>query len=312
MDKRKIGCIYLIFACIIIGVIGYFMLNNNLPINKSNTIINEENTSSISLSDIEKEEVERLKKIIEEIYIAENDNKLFHRGEYPGRADSRELNPEFIIDEPKLYDPVDGVEIEFLTYEVLPDVSAYIDDKNFRIDDYENFYIKDGWCNKDGTFNTITYKYYDKIDSGVYGKEYIIEDYELVAVKMKIKLINKENKKNDVHLNEILGTEAFIYMDDGKLYRNSSLYYYECLGTTYAHIIYNPWMDRRISNIVNDFCFFLEPLEITEGEIIYILGKQDLKDLHLTVKPNCSNIENFNGVYIQFLPFKVLMNLPKN
>ncbi len=306
MNKKQIGAIYLITAVLVIVGMGYFMISSKDK-DKGEDI--KETTIDANLSVAEKESLALVAQMRDEIFASDN-NPEFHRGEYPGRADSRELNPEFITDQTKIYDPFDGVEIEFLTYEELPDVSAYIKDKNFRWDYYEQTYLRDNLCNTDGTFNTFTYKYRDRLNDGVYGKEHIIEDYELVAVKIGIKLINKENNVNQIYLNELSQTRGFIYMDDGKLYRNSSVYWYENL-TTYRETVYNPWQSRNKDPLNDGMSFELEPLEETEGELIYILGKQDLQDIYISIAPNSGDIENFNRVYTYFVPFKLLMNLPK-
>ena len=99
-------------------------------------------------------------------------------------------------------------------------------------------------------------------------------------------------------------------MDDGKLYRDTSIYNYDYPNATFSDIIYHSFMDyfKGLKNQVPDVLTF-EPFQEIEGEVIYILGEKDLDNIYIINNPMSCNIENFNGVYIQFLPFSLLKTL---
>ena len=239
-------------------------------------------------------------------------NTVCHIGEYPGRADSREINPEFIIDECILRDYADGVEIEFLAYEEMPGISEYINKIgmiNYEVENYKRV----GILNDDGSFNRVTQKIRERFDSNVYGEETVIDNYEFIAVKLKVKLRNTQNFKNEIYLDIQLDTAGLIYMDDGKLYNNSSVYNYDILEATYSEEpVYHSFMKYvKVDVNVVPTVLTLEPFQEIEGEIIYILGKEDLDNVYIVCNPESCNIENFNGVYIQFLPFSLLKTLPR-
>ncbi len=319
--KNKKGIIYTlclvgIFATLIIGINAIKsekgMGDNQTQKNNDNTIDNSVTTDNEDVKENNEKVHIDPSKYTSEIADADRPgNAVYHRGEYHGRADSREINPEFIIDECILRDYADGVEIEFLAYEEMSDISEYINKTgmiNYEVKNFKSI----GILNDDGTFNNVTQKIRVRLDDNVYGEETVIDNYEFIAVKLKVRLTNTQNCENKIYMDIQLDTAGLIYMDDGKLYDDSSVYNYDFLEATYSgQPIYHSFMKyfKEAANVIPTV-LTLEPFEEIEGEIIYILGKQDLDNVYIICNPENCNIENFNGVYIQFLPFSLLKKLP--
>ena len=305
MKKKLFNYIYVfIIVGIIIGITVWIVSKKDSSyISQPTNDIQNNNESEV----INKDEEEDYDKILKELRDAES-NGEYHKGEYPNRADSRELNTEFITDTCCIIDPLAGYELEFIEYEELNNISEYVS-KTGIIGDVYDLYIYDQILNKDGTLNNSTFKYKERLNDGKYGEEYVIDNYEMIAVRLKFKLKNTKNRLNEIDTLNIFTTDSFIYMDDNKFYRNSSInYYYNLATTTYTYPVYHSFMNR-VKKGTFPSIISLSPLEELEGEIVYILGKQDLENIYLATSANNANIENFNGVYITFLPFKNLMNL---
>ncbi len=318
-NKRKIKgiicaiCLVCIFGVLLISIKDMREDTSQGNIYETANNINEAATDIDEIEIVDnKTEIDREKYLTE---ISEADkiaNQEIHRGEYPNRADSREVNPEFILDECVLSDYADGVEIEFLTYNELPDISDYMNNDGMIMegayDSLSNYY---NILNVDGTLNKVIQKVRVRLDNNVYGEETVIEDYEFVAVKLKVKIRNTQNKNNNILFTDLIRTEGLIYLDDGKLYRNTSVYNYDVHVASDGEFIYhnlNPYIDY--SNNKYSTTMTLEPLQEVEGEFVFIIGKQDFDNIYLINSPNGGNIENFNAPYVQFLPFSLLKKLP--
>ena len=313
-NKRKNKSV--VFALCLVCIFGIMLLGINAI--KYDTI-KEDNSETVSMTNEDATnktddmgEVSDKSKIDREKYLTEISeadrltNQEIHRGEYPNRVDSREVNPEFILDECLLSDYADGAEIEILAYEELPDING-----DGMVIGNSDIYFNNGTLNADGTLNKVIQKVRVRFDSGVYGEEKVIENYEFIAVKLKMKITNIQNEQSDIYLGDMLRTEGLIYMDDGKLYRDTSVYNYDFPETTNAKMVYHSFMDyvHVEPNVVPDKVT-LAPLEEVQGEVIYIVGKQDIDNIYIINSPNGGNIENFNAPHVQFLPFSLLKELP--
>lgn len=314
MKKKYFGFIYSTIIVCLIGGIAIWLKNNTGSdiINPNEGLISNNSTTSADTSEMTDEEKETLEKFIDELRYAE-ENAEYHRGEYPNHAGSAEMNQEFIVDGYTLINPVDGYEIDFLTYDIIPDISDYIDDEGLNYYCFQDT-LDAGLINSDGILNSIDYKYEEILGSNTYGEEIIIENYELIAIKLGIRIKNTQNQVNEMFVNDFLHTENLIYLDDDKLYIAGTINYYYSQLATATEPIYHSFSEYETTpkGFAGTHLTF-KPLQETEGEVIFILGKQDLNDIYILCSPNglsSDYICNFNAPYVQFLSFSTLAKLP--
>ena len=175
MKNKFLGIIYticiigiLLFLCIILHDKSSDLrdISNNTSTDNNN---NDNDDNSNTNNDNWRYSEERAK-ILLKINEVGPDNAIYRRGTHPDNPNSLEINKDFLVDDFTIWDPIDGYELEFISYEELDNISDYIGSDGIIEDEWKDLTEYEGFLNEDGTFN--------KIDISV--KKYDSEDWSII------------------------------------------------------------------------------------------------------------------------------------
>lgn len=293
-----------VLVILIIGMI-FFMINND---DKSKN----DNSEKISTSNEDNESADKWQVIKDEMIENTADthgNKNIQKGTYPDRPGSLELNSEYFYKGYEIDDNMQSVHVEYTSYEEIDDLSDYIGRGIENDSNMVNAFIDYGIIGIDGSINSVTYKVRDRIDEGKYGDWIVKENFQSVVIKIGIKITNLTDKKITTNLQYFATVDDYIKMDNNKFYTTSTIYNRNIIYDT-QQPLYISFTDRRVDNQLASV-IYMEANETIEGDMIFVLPKQEIQNYYLRINPVDENVSNFNCVYVKLIPFSYLMELEK-
>ncbi len=324
MHRKKSNVIYTILILTLICVCIYFVY-----IKKDDNTDNEERLtlSEDEISQLDDKQLSEYEKLLTEIEIYREqcrkisiDSKDYREGMY-----GTTHNKEFVKEECLFRSVIDMVEYEFIDYEVIDNISQYIEQakediesgKTTEIHYLFDRYISSGHLGEDGTLlpqNRVVYKI--NRDNGQLGEKIIEEESKVVAIKLKVRYKNLSVKENEVWYDKLHRLVSYVYADDNNLYSISSVYRRNWIFETLPPV-YTTMAERCVltnSSLtgvgINYTCIKLEPLEECIGELIYIVPEAELDNIafisNYAVNGDTSNYKDIgtNIVFASYLKEK--------